>query len=87
MLMLQVKLFLLLTQTIEYFAEREHEAWYKLKVNLGWTYGSIKDEMSKTNPNLVSWSELDFENKEANRNTFKNLPRMCSDVGLKIVKN
>ena len=73
--------------TIEYFAEREHEAWYKLKVNLGWTYGSIKDEMSKTNPNLVSWGALSFENKEANRNTFKNLPRMCSDVGLKIVKN
>ena len=73
--------------SIEYFAEREHEAWYKLKVNLGWTYGSVKDEISKTNPNLVEWSALDFESKEANRNTFKNLPQLCRNVDLKIIRN
>lgn len=73
--------------TIDYFAEREHEAWYKLKVNLGWSYGSVKDEVSKTNPNLVKWDVLDFECKEANRNTFKNLPELCNNVDLKIVKN
>ena len=73
--------------SIDYFAEREHEAWYKLKVNLGWKYGSVKDEISKTNPNLVEWKALDFENKESNRNTFKNLPELCKKVDLKIVKN
>ena len=73
--------------SIEYFAEREHEAWYKLKVNLGWTYGSVRDDISKTNPNLVEWNALDFENKEDNRNTFKNLPDLCKNVDLKIVKN
>ena len=73
--------------SIEFMAEKEHESWYKLKVNLGWTYGSVKDDISKTNPNLVEWFALDFEAKEANRNTFKNLPEMCKNVDLKIVKN
>ena len=73
--------------SIEYFAEREHEAWCKLKFNMGWKYGSVKDEISKTNPNLIEWKALDFENKEANRNTFKNLPELCKKVDLKIVKN
>lgn len=73
--------------TVEFFAEREHEAWCKLKFKLGWTYGPIKDEVSKTNPNLVDWNALNFESKEANRNTFKNLPDLCKNVDLKIVKN
>ena len=47
----------------------------------------VKDEISKTNPNLLEWSALDFEKKEANRNTFKNLPDLCKRVDLKIVKN
>ena len=73
--------------TIEFFAEREHEAWCKLKFNLGWRYGSVKDEISKTNPNLVEWKVLDFESKESNKNTFRNLPELCKNVDLKIVKN
>ena len=73
--------------TVDYFAEREHEAWCKLKFNLGWTYGPVKDEVSKTNPNLVEWDALDFNIKESNRNTFRNLPDMCRKVDLKIVKN
>jgi hypothetical protein len=73
--------------SIEYFAEREHEAWCKLKINLGWKYGSVKDEISKTNPNLMGWKGLDFKIKESNRDTFKNLPELCKRVDLKIVKN
>ena len=73
--------------TIDYFAEREHEAWYKLKVNMGWSYGSVKDEDSKTNPNLVEWAVLDFKIKEANRLTFKSLPELCKKVDLKIVRD
>ena len=51
--------------SIDYFAEREHEAWYKLKVNLGWTYGT--DGKEKTSPNLVSWDKLDEDIKRNNK--------------------
>ena len=73
--------------TIDFFAEREHEAWCKLKFSMGWRYGPVKDEISKTNPNLVDWPALDLNIKESNRNTFRNLPAMCKIVDLKIVKN
>lgn len=73
--------------SIEYLAKREHNAWYKLRVNLGWKYDSVKDENAKTNPNLVEWDFLDYEIQESNKETFRNLPKLCENVGLKIVKN
>jgi hypothetical protein len=54
---------------------------------LGWTYDAVKDDVAKTNPNLVEWDQLDHETKELNRRTFRNLPQLCGNVGLKIVKN
>jgi hypothetical protein len=73
--------------SIEHLAQREHNAWYKLKVNLGWTYDAIKDSDAKTNPNLVEWEMLDYETQEFNKRTFRNLPKLCENVGLKIVRN
>ena len=72
---------------LEYFAKREHKAWYKLRVNLGWTYGTEGEE--KTSPNLVSWDNLDDKIKEDNKQTFKNLPEMCAEpkIDLKIIKS
>ena len=72
---------------LEYLAKREHNAWYKLKVNLGWRYGPVRNEKEKTNPNLVDWDILDIENKESNKKTFRNLPILCKNVDLKIVKS
>lgn len=73
--------------SIDYLAEREHNAWCKLKINLGWKYDSVKDVDAKTNPNLVDWYDLDYETQQQNKNTFRNLPRLCNNVGLKIVRN
>lgn len=63
---------------IEYFAKREHEGWYKLKLNLNETNGK----------NFVKWDELNEKVKEKNRQTFKYLPQMCADdyVLLKVVR-
>lgn len=73
--------------SLEYLAKREHNAWYKLKINLGWRYGSVRDDDLKLNPNLVEWDELEVEQKNSNMRTFRNLPQMCRNVDLKIVKN
>ena len=64
---------------IEHFAKREHESWYKLKLNLNQTESK----------NFVDWKEVSDEVKEKNRKTFRYLPLICDDafVGLKIVKN
>ena len=73
--------------SLEYLAQREHNGWYALKVNLGWKYGSVRDEDMKINPNLIEWDLLDDDIKESNRTTFRNLPKLCDKVDLKIVKN
>ncbi len=70
---------------LEYLAKREHNAWYKLKVNLGWKFGP-RDNDQKLNPNLVEWDVLDIEQKNKNKRTFRNLPELCKNVGLKIVR-
>ncbi|WP_458452953.1 RyR domain-containing protein [Methanobrevibacter sp.] len=64
---------------IEHFAKREHEGWYKLKLNLNKTSGR----------NFVEWDNLDRKVKHKNRETIRHLPEMCRDeyVGLKIVRN
>ena len=73
--------------SLEYLARREHGAWYKLKINLGWRYGNVRDDDLKLNPNLVEWDFLDVKTKDFNRTTFKNLPQLCKNVDLKIIKN
>ena len=73
--------------SIEYLAEREHAAWCKLKLNVGWKYGPVRDEESKINPNLMDWEDLDVNTKNNNKRTFRNLPQLCKNVDLKIVKN
>ncbi len=72
---------------LEYLAKREHNAWYKLKINLGWRFAPVRDENRKLNPNLVEWDALNVKNKDDNKRTFKNLPQMCKNVDLKIVRN
>lgn len=72
--------------SIEYLAKREHNAWYRLKVNLGWKYGPVRDEDKNLNPKLVEWYVLDVKTKENNKRTFRNLPQMCKNVDLKIVR-
>ena len=64
---------------IEHFAKREHESWYKLKLN-------INEVSSK---NFVEWDDLDRKVKHKNRETIRHLPEMCNDeyVGLKIVRS
>ena len=64
---------------IEHFAKREHESWYKLKLNLN----------QVSNVNFVEWDNLDRKVKHKNRETIRHLPEMCADeyVGLKIVRS
>ncbi|WP_298501629.1 RyR domain-containing protein [uncultured Methanobrevibacter sp.] len=64
---------------IDYFAEREHEAWYQLKLNLNET----------DSDNFVQWDNLNPKTKNKNKLTFSKLPELCADkfVGLKIVRS
>ena len=71
---------------IEYLSKEEHKDWMMNKLNLGWIYGPQKDENKKTNPSLVQWKHLTQEIQEETRNTYRNFPRICDNVGLKVIK-
>ena len=62
------------------------ESWYLDNINFGWKYGSRKNKTKKTNPNLVSWDDLNNKVKKLNIRTLKHLPTLCNNVGLKIIK-
>lgn len=35
-----------------------HDSWMKQKVNSGWVYGLVKDELERTHPCIVPFAEL-----------------------------
>lgn len=41
--------------------KESHEAWAKLKIEEGWTYGPIKDPEAKTHPCLLPYEQLPYE--------------------------
>lgn len=75
-------------EELEFLAKNEHEQWCEYKAELGWVYGDEKSVENRTNPKLREWETLDEETRQFNINTYKNLPRLCSNekVGLKIVR-
>lgn len=72
---------------IERLAEMEHERYLAERKSEGWKFGELKDDIKKTNPNLVPFSELREEVKEYNRNEVKKIPDILADAGFRIVKN
>lgn len=75
-------------EELEFLAKNEHEQWCDYKTELGWKYSDEKSIENKTNPKLIEWDKLDEETREFNKNTYINLPRLCSSerVGLKIIR-
>lgn len=45
--------------------DAQHNSWMKEKVDDGWVYGEIKDEVTKTHPCIVPFNELpEFQRKK-----------------------
>jgi len=67
-------------QEVEQLAEMEHERWLSERRQQGWTIGE-RDPAKKTNPNLVSWAQLDEGAREMNRNSVRRLPFFLNRAG------
>ena len=65
---------------VDRLAEMEHERWVAERRAQGWTRGP-RDPIQKTNPNLVSWSELDEPAREMNRSSVRRLPFFLNRAG------
>lgn len=47
-------------------AEHQHTAWVKYKRDSGWLLGDTKDEVLRTHPLLIPWSDIDLEHRTKN---------------------
>lgn len=58
-----------LVDLTERLAENTHDVWAAQRMSEGWTYGPQRDDVAKTHPCLVPYSELPESEKEYDRKT------------------
>jgi len=71
---------------IEILAAREHSRWLDERRGDGWTYGATRDDVAKTNPLLVEWTQLDAAAQERQRETTRDLPAMLARSGFEPIR-
>jgi RyR domain-containing protein len=69
---------------LEDLARREHERWMTSRRRDGWTYANRRDNARKQHPLLIPWEELSEPEKEKDRDTIRNLPRLVERAGLRV---
>ncbi|MEW6533589.1 MAG: RyR domain-containing protein [Thermodesulfobacteriota bacterium] len=71
---------------LEQLARREHDRWLKSKLSAGWTYGSVRDDAKKINPNICSYDQLDDATKTYNKEFFRKLPETLAAADYEIYR-
>ena len=75
-----------LSELTEKIAENVHDVWALQRISQGWTYGEKRDDIKKTTPCLVPYSELPEEEKEYDRSTAIETVKLIVSLGYKIEK-
>lgn len=68
----------------EKISEKIHDAWAEKRIQNGWTYGSVYDDVNKVHPCLVEYSRLTDEEKEIDKVTVISTIKMLLKFGYKI---
>lgn len=75
-----------LLELTEKIAENVHENWAHGRIAEGWTYGEVRDDVNKTTPCLVPYSELSDSEKEYDRKTAMETLKLIITLGYDIKK-
>ena len=75
-----------LTDLIEKIAENVHDVYVLGRLKEGWVYGPTRDDIKKTNPTLVPYSELPDSERDYDRNTAIQTLKLTIALGYKIEK-
>lgn len=68
----------------EEISEKIHDAWAEKRMQNGWIYGSVYDNVKKVHPCLVEYSRLTDEEKEIDKVTVLSTIKMLLKLGYKI---
>ena len=71
---------------IEEMAKNVHEVWAQNRINDGWTYGPVRDDVNKMHPCLVPYDELPESEKEYDRATSQETLKLILKPGFVISK-
>ena len=75
-----------LLELTEKIAENVHENWSLSRLQEGWTYGEQRDDVKKTHPCLVPYSDLSDSEKSYDRTTALETLKLIVALGYKIEK-
>lgn len=69
----------------EAIAENAHDTWARARMDEGWTYGSVRDDVRKHHPDLVPYAQLPDSEKEYDRLMAMNTLRLVRRLGFDII--
>lgn len=70
----------------EAIAENTHDVWAKARMDEGWIYGEKRDDIAKTHPDLVPYSDLTDGEKEYDRTMAVNVIKLMYKLGYDLVR-
>lgn len=71
---------------IEEMAKNVHEVWSQNRINEGWIYGAVRDDVAKCHPCLVPYEELPENEKDYDRATSQETLKFILSKGFHISK-
>ncbi len=72
--------------TLEKLSVREHARWMSDRQQNGWTFGASRDDARKLHPSLIPWEQLSETEKDKDRETVRNLPKLVKQAGFRVRK-
>ncbi len=75
-----------LVSLIESIAKHVHDTWAAGRIEEGWSYGKVRDDVHKTTPCLIPYDELPEAEKEYDRATALATLQFILDNGYEITK-
>lgn len=74
-------------QLVEQLAHNVHENWALGRLNDGWTFGPVRDDVLKQHPCLVEYDELPESEKDYDRHTAVETLKLIMKLGWTIEKS
>lgn len=75
-----------LNELQEAIAENAHEVWSQNRIAEGWSYGPLRDDLKKQNPDLVPYDRLSDGEKQYDREMAMKTLKLVKKLGYDIVK-
>ncbi|MCH5235447.1 MAG: Ryanodine receptor Ryr [Muribaculaceae bacterium] len=69
---------------VEEMAKNVHEVWAQNRINEGWTYGPVRDDIKKHHPCLIPYEDLPESEKEYDRATAQETLKFIIKSGFSI---